>query len=201
MIVEKFISFRLIISTSIMIIISSSSVKEKKKKNQSIFFVVFFFSNLILSSIEAKEKNQKIIFVDFFFEISSISSYALLINLFFFRSDSSLFDVLSFFSRFVSSESFVERTSFFFVNVIVYRESSLSSVNLTSYFEEFDNVSFVVSTIVSFVASSSQSIVIVFDHRFLSFVALTSVVTRKRTRSIVSNVSNKKEKIVERACV
>jgi hypothetical protein len=200
-IVEKFISFQLITSTSIMIIISPSSIKKKKKKNQKIFLVVFFFSSLILSSIEAKKKNQRIILVDFFLEISSISSYFLLIDSFFSWSDSSLFDVFSFFFRFVSSESSVERASFFFINVVVYRESSLSLINLTSYFEEFDNVSFVVSTIVSFVASSSQSIAIAFDHRFLSFVALTSAVTRKWTRSIVSSVSNKKEKIVEKACV
>jgi hypothetical protein len=77
----------------------------------------------------------------------------------------------------------------------------LSFVNLTSYFEEFDNVAFVVSTIVLFDASSSQSIVIVFDRHFLSFVVFTSIVTRKRARSIVSSVSNKKEKIVERTCV
>jgi hypothetical protein len=125
----------------------------------------------------------------------------LLIVSFFFRFDFSFFDVFSFFFRLVSSESFVERASFFFVNVVVYRESSLSFVNLTSYFEEFVNLSFVVSTIVSFAASLSQSIVIVFDHHFLSFVAFTSIVTRKRTRSIVSSVSNKKNKIVERACV
>ncbi len=74
MIVEKFISFRLITSTSIMTIISSSSIKKEKKKNQRIFFVVFFFSSLILSSIEAEKKNRKIILVDFFLEISSISS-------------------------------------------------------------------------------------------------------------------------------
>ncbi len=42
MIVEKFISSRLITSTSIMIIISSSLVKKEKKKNRKIFFVVFF---------------------------------------------------------------------------------------------------------------------------------------------------------------
>jgi hypothetical protein len=137
-----------------MIIISSSSVK-KKKKNQKIFLVLFFFSSLILSSIEAKKKNREIILVDFFFEISSISSYFLLIVSLFSRFDSSLFDVLSFLFRFVSLELFVERASSFFINVVVYRESSLSFVNLTSYFEEFDNVSFVVSTIVSFVASLS----------------------------------------------
>jgi hypothetical protein len=184
-----------------MIIISSSSVKKKEKKNRKIFFVVFFFSSLILSSIAAKKKNRRVIFVDLFLEISSISSYSLLIDSLFSSSDSSLFDVFSFLFRLVSSESFVERASFLFVNVVVYRESSLSSVNLTSYFEEFDNVSFVVSTTVSFAASSSQSIAIAFDHRSLSFVALISVVTRKRARSIVSSVSNKKEKIVEKACV
>jgi sulfur relay (sulfurtransferase) DsrC/TusE family protein len=86
-IVEKFISSRLIISTSIMTIISSTSVREEKKKNRRIFLLVFFFSNLILSSIEAKKKNREIILVDFFLKISSISSYSLLIVSFFFWLD------------------------------------------------------------------------------------------------------------------
>ncbi len=193
MIVEKFISFWLITSTSILIIISSSSVRKEEKKNREIFFVVFFFSDLILSSIEVRKKNRRIIFVDLFLEISSISSYFLLIVPLFSWLDFSFFGVFSLLSRFVSSESSVERASSFFVNVVVYRESSLSFVNLTSYFEEFDSV--------SSAASSSQSIVIVFDHHFLSFVAFTSVVTRKRTRSIDSNVSNTKDKTVERACI
>ncbi len=162
---------------------------------------MFSFFRISFYHRSKRKKNRRIILVDFFLKISSISSYFLLIDTLFCRFDFSFFDVFSLFFRFVSSESFVERISFFFVNVVVYREFSLSFVNLTSYFEEFDNVLFVVSMIVSFVASSSQSIVIVFDHRFLSFVALTSVSTRKRTRSIVSSVSNKKEKIVEKACV
>ncbi len=113
MIIKKFISSRLIIATSIIIIISSSSVRKEKKKNRKILLVVFFFSNLILSSIEAKKKNRKLIFIDYFLEISSISSYFLLIVSFFSQFDFSFSDVLSFFCRFVSSKLFVERTSFF----------------------------------------------------------------------------------------
>jgi hypothetical protein len=114
----------------------------------------------------------------------------LLIASLFSRFESSLFVISSFLSRLVSLKSFFERASFLLTNAVVYRESSLSSVNLTSYFEEFDSVSSAVSSTVSFVASS-----------FVLSVTSASVVTKKRTRQNVSNVSNKKEKTVEKACV
>ncbi len=82
----------------------------------------------------------------------------------------------------------------------ILKQNRIEKSSILFYFT-ISLVSFVVSTIVSSAASSSQLIAIVFDHHSLSFVAFTSVVTRKRTRSIVSSVSNKKEKIVEKACV